>query len=146
MIRCSMNIREKCPRKCFWTKEKDTRVKFNTGLSVNQPSNNWALVFSLNETGSFGNGIIHVVSSVRYRIYIWLIIKLRRSLRLLDTLSQKNYLLPTIIKCNNISNTNVLSRGYPTKLKIYTNSRGWGLSQAPPTVYKGNSRGWGGLK
>ena len=83
------------------------------------------LAFSLNETGSFGNGIIHVVSSARYRLYIWLIIKLRKFLRLLDTLSQKNYLLRTIIKCNNMFDTNILSRGYPTKLKIYENSRGW---------------------
>ena len=30
------------------------------------------LVFSLNKTGSFENGTIHVVSSVRYRLYIWL--------------------------------------------------------------------------
>ena len=132
MIRCSMNIRENCPSKCFWTKEKDTGVKFNPGLSANQPSNNWALVFILNETGSFGNGIIHVVSSVRYRIYIWLIIKLTKSLRLLDTLSHKNYLLQTIIKCNNIFDTNVLSRGYPNKLKIYTNSRGWGAITSTP--------------
>ena len=43
MIRCSMNIRENCPRKCFWTKEKETRAKFNPGLSANRPSNNWAL-------------------------------------------------------------------------------------------------------
>ena len=132
MIRCSMNIRENCPKKNFWTKEKDTPVKFNPGLSANQPSNNWALVFSLHETGSFGNGIIHVVSSVRYRIYIWLIIKLTKSLRLLDTLSHKNYLLQTIIKCNNIFDTNVLSRGYPNKLKIYTNSRGWGAITSTP--------------
>ena len=81
-VQCSMNIRENCPRKCFWTKAKDTRVKCNPGLSANRASNNWALGFSLNETGSFGNGIIHVVSSVRYRLYIWLIIKLRKSLRL----------------------------------------------------------------
>ena len=27
-------------------------------------------VFSLNETGSFENGTIHVVSSVKYRLYI----------------------------------------------------------------------------
>ena len=51
----------------------------------------------------------------------------RKSLKLLDTLSlQKNYLLRTIIKCNNIFDTNILSRGHPTKLKIYGNSRGWG--------------------
>ena len=42
MIRCSMNIRENCPRKCFWTKEIETEVKFNPGLSANRPSNNWA--------------------------------------------------------------------------------------------------------
>ena len=30
------------------------------------------LVFSLNETGSFENGTINVVSSVRYRLYKWL--------------------------------------------------------------------------
>ena len=34
------------------------------------------------------------------------------------------YILRTIIECNNIFDTNILSRGYPTKLKIYTNSRG----------------------
>ena len=131
-VQCSMNIRENCPRKCFGTKAKDTRVKCNPGLSANQPSNNWALGFCLNETGSFENGIIHVVSSVRYHLYIWLIIKLRKSLRLLDTFSQKNYLLQTIIKCNNIFDTNVLSRGYPNKLKIYTNSRGWGAMTSTP--------------
>ena len=42
MIRCSMNVRENCLRKCFSTKEKETRVKFNPGLSANLPSNNWA--------------------------------------------------------------------------------------------------------
>ena len=29
------------------------------------------LVFSFNKTGSYENGIIHVVSSVRYRLYIY---------------------------------------------------------------------------
>ena len=37
------------------------------------------LVFSLNETGSFRNGTIHVVNSARYHLYIWLIIKLEGS-------------------------------------------------------------------
>ena len=104
-------------------------------------------MFSLNDTGSFGNGIIHVVGSVRYRLYIWLIIKLRKSLRLLDTLSQKNYLLQTIIKCNNIFDTNVLSRGYPNKLEIYTNSRGWGaITSTPYSVYRKFQGGGGGSK
>ena len=40
MFRCSMNIRENCPKKWFWTKEKETGVKFNPGLSANRPSNN----------------------------------------------------------------------------------------------------------
>ena len=48
MIRFSMNIRENCPRKCFRTKEKETWVKFNPGLSANQPSNNWALKGTIN--------------------------------------------------------------------------------------------------
>ena len=39
MIGCS--YREKYLRKCFRTKEKETRVKFNPGLSGNRPSNNW---------------------------------------------------------------------------------------------------------
>ena len=47
MIGCSKNKRENYPRKCFWTKEKSTRVKFNPRSSANQPSNNWALVHLL---------------------------------------------------------------------------------------------------
>ena len=43
MIGSSKNNRENYLRKCFWTQEKETRVKFNPGLSANQPSNNWAL-------------------------------------------------------------------------------------------------------
>ena len=33
-----VNISENCSRKYFWTKEKETRVKFNSGLSANRPS------------------------------------------------------------------------------------------------------------
>ena len=44
MIGSSKNNRENYPRKCFWTQERETRVKFNSGLSANRPSNNWALV------------------------------------------------------------------------------------------------------
>ena len=43
MIGSSKNKRENYPRKRFWTEEKETRVKFNPGLSANRPSNNWAL-------------------------------------------------------------------------------------------------------
>ena len=42
MIGSSKNTRENYPRKCFWTQEKETKVKFNPELSANRPSNNWA--------------------------------------------------------------------------------------------------------
>ena len=42
MIGSSKNNRENYPRKCFWTQERETRVKFNPGLSADRPSNNWA--------------------------------------------------------------------------------------------------------
>ena len=43
MIGSPKNNRENYPRKCFWTHEKETRVKFNPELIANRPSNNWAL-------------------------------------------------------------------------------------------------------
>ena len=43
MIGSFKNSTENYPRKCFWTQEKKTQVKFNPGLSANRPSNNWAL-------------------------------------------------------------------------------------------------------
>ena len=46
MVGCSSKKGENYPRKCFCTKEKESRVKFNPGLSTNRPSNNWALVFT----------------------------------------------------------------------------------------------------
>ena len=45
MIGSFKNNRDNYPRKCLWTQEKETRVKFNTGLSTYRPSNNWALLF-----------------------------------------------------------------------------------------------------
>ena len=38
MIGSSKNSTENCPRNCFWTQEKEARVKFNPGLSANRPS------------------------------------------------------------------------------------------------------------
>ena len=46
MIESSKYNRENYARKCFWTQERETWIKFNPGLSANQPSNNWALVLS----------------------------------------------------------------------------------------------------
>ena len=45
MTGSSKNNGENYPRKCFWTQEKEIRVKFNPGLSANRPSNNWAQRF-----------------------------------------------------------------------------------------------------
>ena len=85
------------------------------------------LVFSLNETGSFENGNIHVVSSVRYRLYIWLSIsELRKSSRLLDTLSQENYLLRTIIQCNNIFDTKYTFQRVPNQVENLQKFQGLG--------------------
>ena len=42
MIESSKYNRENYPRKCLWTQERETRVKFNPGLRANRPSNNWA--------------------------------------------------------------------------------------------------------
>ena len=42
MIGSFKNSRENYPRKCSWTQEKQTRLKFNPRLSANRPSNNWA--------------------------------------------------------------------------------------------------------
>ena len=44
MTGSSKNSTENCPRKSFRTQEKETRAKFNPGLSANRPSNNWALM------------------------------------------------------------------------------------------------------
>ena len=65
MVGSSKNNGENYPRKCFWTQEKETRVKFNPGLSANRPSNNWALrmgpqneiyrIYSINHPGRLLN-------------------------------------------------------------------------------------------
>ena len=50
MIGRSKNKRQNYPGKCFLTQEKETRVKFNPGLSANRPSNNWAQNETSDET------------------------------------------------------------------------------------------------
>ena len=40
MFGSSKHNKENYPRKYFWTQEKETRIKFNPGLSANRPSNN----------------------------------------------------------------------------------------------------------
>ena len=62
MIESSKYNRENYPRKCFWTQEKETGVKFNPRLSANRPSNNWAPVNSairrLNNRGQLPVGLL----------------------------------------------------------------------------------------
>ena len=55
MIGSSKNNKENYPRKCFWTQEKETRLKFNPELSANRPSNNWALTYGVRFDLSFQN-------------------------------------------------------------------------------------------
>ena len=59
MIGSSKNNRDNYPRKFFWTHEKESRVKFNLGLSANRPSNNWALGYML---------LVSFLSSQAYRV------------------------------------------------------------------------------
>ena len=81
---------------------------------------------------------------------------LRKSLRLLDTVltgikyffsfyPRKKSILHIKIKCNSIFDRNILSRGYPTKLKNYGYSRGCGRNMTS-TPWNGNSKRVGGLK
>ena len=58
-------------------------------------------------------------------------------------LSQKQIIFRVIIKCNNIFETNILYRGYPTKLNNNRSSRGLGVWQAPPGMEI--LLGWGSL-
>ena len=58
-------------------------------------------------------------------------------------LSQKQIIFRLIIKCNNIFETNILYRGYPTKLNNNISSRGLGVWQAPPGMEI--LLGWGSL-
>ena len=79
MIGSSKNNRENYPRKCFWTQEKETRVKFNPGLSANRPSNNWALAFTF--TCREGNrfwpfSLSRVDHAVRPIFMLWIIVVL----------------------------------------------------------------------
>ena len=60
MIGSSKNNSENYPRKCLWTQEKETRVKFNPGLRANRPSNNWAPDFKDTMAGPFGVSIDRV--------------------------------------------------------------------------------------
>ena len=70
------NDRENYPRKCFWTKEIETRVKFNPGLSANRPSNNWAQKSILQEWSrkSFSVSItgLNILKVILYYMYFFL--------------------------------------------------------------------------
>ena len=57
MIGSTKSNSENYPRKCFSKQEKGTRVNFNSGLSANRPSNNWALIAG--SSLPFTDAIIH---------------------------------------------------------------------------------------
>ena len=69
MIRCPMNTRENCARKCFRTKEKETRVKFNPGLSANRSSNNnWALQYAYETLQSISTFVRQTIDTKPFHI------------------------------------------------------------------------------
>ena len=55
MTGSSKNSTENYPRKCFWTQEKETQVKFNSGLGANRPSNNWAQITRMSPVQAFND-------------------------------------------------------------------------------------------
>ena len=72
MIESSKYNRENFPRKYFWTQERETRVKFNPGLSANRPSNNWDLV--CNHARTIYLLVGHSRQDLQRLIYIYLIL------------------------------------------------------------------------
>ena len=69
IIGSSKNSTDKYPTKCFWTQEKETRVKFNPGLSTNQPSNNWALNIYFLRSGSSPLSYLFTFATVRIPVH-----------------------------------------------------------------------------
>ena len=89
---------------------------------------------SLNVTGSFADDIIRVVC-VRHRLYGWLLTKNVLEIIRHHINMNKIYFFhftpgKFIISCNNIFDTNILSRGYPTKL-IPGGGGGGGVDKHP---------------
>ena len=117
-----------------------TCSNWNEALNIHQ--------VSLNVTGSFVNGIICVVSSVGIAPIYGLLLakKVLEIIRHLIAGEKLSFAYNN--KVQQYFWQNILSTGYPARLKIYGNSKGWGwgggLWQAPPTEYDGNSRGVGG--
>ena len=48
MMDALKRMEKHCPRKCFWTKEKETRTKIYLRVSANRLSNNWSQVVKQN--------------------------------------------------------------------------------------------------
>ena len=53
MTGSSKNSTENYPRKCFQTQQKETRVKFNPGLTANRLLNDWAQLFKPRVSAKF---------------------------------------------------------------------------------------------
>ena len=74
MIGSSKNNRENYPRKCFWTQEKETRVKFKPGLRAIdfRPTGHWrlglrSLLVARNVSATEGETLLEVTA---YAIFI----------------------------------------------------------------------------
>ena len=65
MVGSSKNNKENYQSKCFWTQEKETRVKFNLGLSANRPSNNWAQENNKQLMDSFKDLLTETVGQIK---------------------------------------------------------------------------------
>ena len=70
------------PTKCFWTKQKETRVRFNPKLSANRPSNNWAQVYRYRWRTPQCSYITHFYHSHGFCLCIHLYLKTRGKLKL----------------------------------------------------------------
>ena len=69
MIGSSKNNTVNYPKKCFWTQEKETKVKCNPGLSAIRPSHNWALGSASDWSCRVGN-LLQPISSTTQ---IWVV-------------------------------------------------------------------------
>ena len=83
MIGSSKTKRENYPRKCLWTQEKETRVKFKPGLRANQPSNNWAQACKVLQnalTPLYSNQYVVIKKGLVFRIWFEKSLTLQRQL------------------------------------------------------------------
>ena len=94
MIGSSKNNRENYPRKCFWTEEKETPVKFNPGLSANRPLSNWAWILTCHSL----NWVLNLLDLMIVRIKMMLMRKLLKMNQWKMRLTMKRFLKTSLMK------------------------------------------------